>query len=202
MKITLLTAATAEYKPLADLVLPNKKEYCSRYNVDLLVRTHTRYLMDLTKAERTSMTIEALSGCDWLWFMGMDILITNMTVDVRTMIVSFGDNVIAIGHDANGINNDSVFFKNDPRTFAFLERTKELQVKREVDQDQNAMKRAFQDMPELPVSHVSHKLFNAYPMAPMHPGAWAKGDFVAHFPSMSLGERVTHMAPYLLQVVR
>lgn len=199
MRIRLHCSASDEYWPLMTLTAANRAEYCVRWGIDLDLRKYDPSL-SLTY-QRTDFELDALQHCDWLWFMGVDTCITNMTVDVRKLITDHGNIDVLIGDDTWGINNDSTFIRNCPQSITWLKN-----VRKDLDKmsDQDSMAQWFSKMPELHVKHVCHKLFNAYPVRHEYadPGYWDPGDFVAHWPGIPNEYRLPYVTEILKQVVR
>lgn len=204
MKVTLLTAASKDYWPLMALSSPNKLEYCLRHGVQLHVSVHYGNAGCYDNwGERVQFMADALSvyDCDWLWFMGADTLITDMTKDVRDLCVPEFDFII--GKDINGINNDSFLLKNSKASREFLKR---VMYRRDAVTDQCAMK-AEMEHEGMQTAIVSQRLFNSfkydeYQYGPYPEGDWQEGDFVIHFPGMHFPRRVELMREFLGKVKR
>ena len=201
MKLLLHCAAsdTTDYWPMMELTRANREEYCTRWGVDLDL--HRYDPLKPLNIQRTQCTIDALRKTEWLWFMGVDTVITNMTIDVRKMITSFGDIDCLASNDVWGLNNDVMFFRNCPQTLKFLEAIIPM-LDRMSNQD--AMMRLFPTIPGFRVKRICHKLFNAYPHRKDYkdPGYWDPGDFIAHYPGLPNNFRTELMIQQLAQVVR
>jgi len=207
MKITLLTASTSNdsYWNVLGLSAPNKLEYCLRHKIQLVIAEHKNYNAYTNWGERESFILDTLNSydCDWAFFQGTDTLITNMTIDVRSLVNPEYD--IIIGVDINGINNDSMFFQNTAKTKEFLDRT--ISLKNKLPNDQVAMAQVMKEMQDLRVWYVSQRMFNSmkydeYGYGAYPQGNWQPGDFVIHFAGLTNEKRVALMSEYLNKITR
>lgn len=199
VNITLSCSASEEYWNLMSLTENNRKEYCDRWQINL--RLH-KYSPDIPMNKwRQTTQLEHLKSCDWLWFMGVDTCITNMTVDVRQLISSFGQCDVIASDDTWGLNNDVMFIRNCYQSEVFLNQVRAMTDKMT---DQDAMVTMFRRQKRLTVRRVCHKLFNAYPHRKEYhdPGYWDVGDFIAHYPGLSNELRMELIPQQLNQVVR
>ncbi len=199
-RVTLLTAASPDYWPQMELSGPNKMEYCLRHHVTLSMVLHDNITVK-NWGERELFMLDALDGydTDWLWFMGADTIITNMTIDIRTMCQDKHDFIIGV--DINGINNDSFLLKNTKPARDFLRR---VLCRRDHPNDQSAM---FDEKDVLKTQLVSQRYFNSFKYDEYHygeypDGNWQEGDFVLHLPGMPNARRIELMNEYLRKVVR
>jgi hypothetical protein len=202
-RITLLTAASAEYWPLMEMAGPNKMEYCLRHKIQLAMNVHGRIGADGNWGERETFMLDALDAydADWLWFMGADSLITNMTIDIRTMCYIAYDFIIGV--DVHGINNDVFLLKNSKASKDFLKR---VLTRRDLPHDQLAMHHEM-DKCGMKSAVVPQKLFNSYKYdeydhAKLQEGDWTPGDFVIQFPGLRLERRVELMKEFLNKIKR
>jgi hypothetical protein len=204
MKITLLTAASKEHWPILNLTAPDKMEYCLRYQLQLSIRKHE---VLSPWHEREDFMKDALSECDWLWFMGADTLIMNHTINVESLIDTNYDFII--GQDYNGINNDVFFLRNCPESFKFIEEV----TKRNTDlsDDQVAMFTVKDQIENFKYKIVPQKQFNCYlydtePAYTPYPkgldGNFRDGDFVLHLPGMDIMHREVLLKEYVNKVIK
>lgn len=133
MKIRLLTQHSEEYLPLADLTLPGKSEYCHRWGYELVVDPlHP----PLSCWQRPEAWRRHLDGCDWLFFTGTDVMITNHTIDVRDLCAQDKDFIFAA--DGNGLQSDVMLFRACPAVADFLDRVR-LHEGRGTNNEQDAL---------------------------------------------------------------
>lgn len=199
-RITLLTSASDKYKSILELSGPNKLDYCIRHGLQLSVRKHENE-EDLA-IERQIFMIDALTTCEWLWFMGADTLIMDHTIDVRQYLDEEYDLIIT--EDVNGINNDVFFLKNSPEGRKFLVST--LANNSVFPNDQESMKAAIEDsVIKVKIMHqkqFNSYLYNEYNYLDDGGGSYSKGDFVLHLPGIPNERRQTLMEEYLQLVVK
>ncbi len=213
--LTILSSVSEEYIPLAKITAPNKMAYAFRWGFGLHVGRHFKRDYDLWGI-RQAQILNTLPMSDWLWFMGADTVITNMTIDARKFCIADEYDAV-IAYDVNGINNDSWFIRNCPASYAFIERVLHLRGKYPTDQD--AMKSVLgllgngEPMPGFRMAYVSQRLFNSYlygrpeygsysdQQKADRGGGWHHGDFVVHFAGIDLPSRMVLAQQYLNAVV-
>lgn len=185
-----------------ELSSPNKLEYCLRHGIQLHVNQHGSD-PSCAGVERTSFMQDALNSydSDWLWFMGADTLITNMTIDIRELCDDSVDFIIGV--DINGINNDSFLLKASNSSRRFLKR---VAGRRLEPHDQAAMKKEMHAN-GMRTKLVGQRLFNSfkydeYEYGPYPDGDWQEGDFVVHFPGMFFGRRLELMQEFSNKIRR
>lgn len=110
MKGILLTPVSAEYEALAELTDPGKIEWCNRWGWEYVKAKGFYGWWD-----RPQLWRDTLGGCDWMFFMGCDALVTNPTIPP---ILS---HELTIAVEAAGINDDVFFIQRNPATLAFLD---------------------------------------------------------------------------------
>lgn len=201
--ITLVTAASKAYWPLLELTAPNKLEYCLRHAIQLAARRHDDNVLE-TKTERLKMILQELESStapDWVWFMGADTLITNMTFDARDLL---GDFDLLIGLDINGINNDSMFVRNSERAKRFLMRCIQACAACNNDQEATMMEimRGGLKAKTAPQREFNSFLYNEYSYGAYPEGTWQPGDLVLHVPGLPMARRMELVREYLAKVVR
>lgn len=206
MRLNLFTSSSNSYWPLFCITLPNKLEYCLRWQVQL---TALKEASMPTWGERQRMLLNTLNESDWVWFMGADTLIMNHTIDAHQFCDNNYD--LIISEDYNGINNDVMFIKNSEASRKFF--TTLVTKNKQLPSDQEAMKDMFKnnEIPDFKFKIVPQKLFNCY-LYDTHvayvsypkdlPGTYKRGDFVLHFPGMGFGARMYEAQKYSQEVVR
>jgi hypothetical protein len=204
MKIGILTGYYSNYKPLADIVLPNIEEYCINhgYNMYFYVFQPTDIHYSFLRLQKVrelfeSEDIDAVLCCD------IDILITNHNTRVESFIDSEHD--FYITKDVNGINAGNFIIKNTEWAKEFLDFTLSLQHLYSNDQDVIEGIQESEWMDKIKI--LPHPSINSYPYdyyapnwgiigdkkieKPTHDqGDWKKGDFIIHLPGKPLQERI------------
>lgn len=131
--ITLLTANSRAYQPLADLGNPGREEYCKRWGLHFMPRIHE---LPFVCWDRPRMWLDELERCQWLLFMGTDTLITNHTVNIRDFMEDDVDFVFSA--DGNGLQSDVWLMRSNGDTRQFM-REVLWQEKRGCSNEQDAM---------------------------------------------------------------
>ncbi len=208
-RITLLISASQEYWKLAEYCAPNKLEYCLRHGIQFTMRKHVKISPWGERPQFMLEELERMHDGDWLWFMGSDTLITNMTIDVRKFLTDDAPD-FTIAKDMHGINNDVFFLRKTKESVAFLKGV--LALNKLYSDDQQAMNHLLR-MGEVTVKYetmeaMNSYLFDEYPyykdmgLSTASDGHWRPGRFILHLPGMSNERRYALMEKHLPLVVR
>jgi hypothetical protein len=215
MNLAIVSGACEEFWPIMAVAAANKVEYAVRHGCSCHLQQYRRKSAALKDAagsqsvlrDRRALILDNLRSCDWLWFLDVDTLITNLTIDARTYCDDAAE--VVIGQDVNGINNGSMFLRNADRVRAWVE---EIYATAQVS-DQNVMAQSdLRDKHGVRMKIVSQRLFNSFAYDRLYQfyggeriaaagGSWKPGDFVIHFPAQSIPKRIELMREYLQQVV-
>ncbi len=209
-QITLLmTSSVGEYWKLAEYAAPNKLEYCLRHNIAFTFRQHDKISPWGERPRFMLEELERMKEGDWLWFMGTDTLITNMTVDVKRFMQDDAPD-LTIAKDMHGINNDVFFLRNTENGRRFLREV--LALNTSLPDDQAAMWKVMQEgwltWRLCPMEPFNSYLFNEYPyyagmgLNTESEGHWRPGRFVLHLPGLPNLRRFGLMRKHLADVVR
>lgn len=201
----IVTAASKDYWPLLELTAPNKLEYCLRHGAKLLMHQHPNG-SEIVSYDRLSLILHALDLCEeneWLWFMGADTLITNMTINAEQML---GTETLRIGLDINGINNDSFFLRNNKQARTTIQRCLYRVAMEDEPTCQSAMNTEIL-LGKISTRAVSQRefnsfLYNEYSYGAYPEGTWQPGDLVLHVPGLPMERRMELVREYLAKVVR
>lgn len=112
----LLTAATKEYAPLADLGEPDKVAWCKRWGAEY---RRVFYATPPTCWSRPQLWLDTLQECDWLFWQGADTLMTNLTINPERY-TGYGYDFL-FSCDGNGLQSDVWFMRRCPATVTFLQ---------------------------------------------------------------------------------
>ncbi len=209
-RITLLiTSSVGDYWKLAEYCAPNKLEYCLRHNIAFTFRQHVQISPWGERPLFMLQELERMHEGEWLWFMGTDTLITNMTTDVRQFMTDDAPD-FTIAQDMHGINNDVWFLRNTENGRRFLREVYEL--RNTFGDDQQAMWHVMQQgwlsYRLMPMKPFNSYLFDEYPyyhnlgLNTKSEGHWVPGNFVLHLPGLSNLRRFGLMRKHLADVVR
>jgi hypothetical protein len=197
-KIALLTIYTDEFQPLANIVLPNMMDYCSKHNYTLYAFNVNSIESGYKKIEKILSVIEEV---DAMLCLDLDTFITNHNITVGSFLDDEHDFYIC--KDVNGINAGSFIVKNTAWARKFLRLIHDHRVVYE--NEQNAIE--YLIIKEDKVKILPHPSINSYIYELYKPGwgvigdriiskpsheegDWRNSDFILHLPGMTLDKRV------------
>lgn len=219
MKFALVTSFDEKYQPLAELTwYQNKKLYAEKHGYDAIAITKDfKYETNLLGFQRLELMTELLESgqYDWLHWCGCDTVITNFNIKLEDLI---DDSVsVILATDCLNINNDSFLIKASPESIAWLKTLTSLREKYAKHPwfDQQAMIETI-DMisPQLkivPQRFINSYDYTQYPPEPPHifkrdllgnDGQWQSGDFLIHWPGLTLERRLQLAAQILPYVIK
>lgn len=128
-KVCILTCHDDNYLPMAQrTVYQNKAEYARKWGHDMITLTNVNPQFKDPHSHVSGMTWDRLREAvkiakggkyEWLWVVGSDTLITNMTIPLSSLIDDGYHFIIA--NDQNGWNADSFFIRCSPKGIAYME---------------------------------------------------------------------------------
>jgi len=177
------------------LSFANKKAYCDRHKIDLIVEGDG--IVDMSRDvawSKVPIFKKWLPKYQWIMWMDMDAFFMRMDIDVRKFIDGSDKDVI-ISKDWHGINMGVFFIRNSKYTFALLDEMWKAPRRWWIPwEEQSALmkitdpKYSFARARE----HLKHFEFVAQREINSYPGQFAYGnrkslyrvgDFIAHFPN-------------------
>ncbi len=203
-------------KELAELTVPNKRKYCDRHGYELLTPplggTGCNFDEMYGLRRRMPLVVELLktNAYDWVWVVGVDVLITNMATNLRSILDE--DYGMVVGTEPTGVGMDSYLIRSRKGGLEFLERVvSHKDAPLGAFQDQSTIDTLCRQEPELlkVVKLVPQRQLNAYKYeylhqyGSLHPGfvtgtdclgqseEWQPGDFVLHVPGIGDGQKLT-----------
>lgn len=219
MTFALVTAHNAAYQPLADITWDqNKRLYAEQWGYDAHAKTTDyKYPVSQISFERTELIIELLESgkYDWIHACGCDTMITNFTIPLSDIVDTDYDFIIAT--DCFNINNDSFLARNTPTTIAWLKHVVDVREQYANDPwyDQQAMIDTIDMMGNhikfVPQRELNSYDYDQYPGSVPHiykkdmfgnDGQWQSGDFLIHWPGVSLERRLPLATQMLTQVIK
>ena len=212
MKIALISLNSAEYAPLADLTFyKNKMLYCQKYGYDYINRTDglTNLKIGYVKIFVIKQILDKMEH-DWLYWCGCDTLITNFNKKLEDFCDDKYHFIVAV--DCNALNADSFFIRNSPEGRNYIN-TLLSRMPTYISHpwcEQQAMIDSIDEFQDI-INIVPQKLINAYDYSlyPDRPneldvngnnGAWSPGDFLIHWPGITLPKRLELARKYLALV--
>ncbi len=219
MKISLLTYHSPGISALAELTDAGKAAYCRRRGYDF-------HSVEVNRGENEALGWKRLhliqgmlaSGdCDWVYYSGADVLLTNHTVALEGIIDDKADFMYTT--DALMLNNDSMLFRNSLSTRLFIETVCKMEAEFLNSQyrEQGAMWKMITSEANWATKAVRlpQRSINAYNYANYthlgepytsakdtdgNDGQWQPGDFAIHFPGMYLEQKISQVQDFLPKV--
>jgi hypothetical protein len=219
MNFAIVTAHNTTYQPLADITWnQNKRLYAERWGYDAIAKIDEyKYDVSQISFERTELIINLLESgkYDWIHACGCDTMITNFTIPLSDIVDADYDFIIAT--DCFNINNDSFLARNTPTTIAWLKHVVDVREQYANDPwyDQQAMIDTIDMMGDrikfVPQRELNSYDYDQYPGSVPHiykkdmfgnDGQWQSGDFLIHWPGVSLERRLPLATQMLTQVIK
>ena len=218
MTFALVTAHNAAYQPLADITWEqNKRLYAERHGYDAIALTAFNYPIKFSSFERTELVIDLLRSdkYEWIHACGCDTMITNFNIKLEDLIDNEYDFIIAT--DCFNINNDSFLARATPTTIEWLKHVVDVREQYADAKwlDQSAMIDSIEMMSTkikiVPQRFLNSYNYDLYPGSDPHiykkdllgnDGQWAPGDFLIHWPGISLYQRIQLANSTLPQVIK
>lgn len=209
-KIAIAIPADSGYEELWQLQYQNIKEYCDKWNYDLIrISDPTEIGMPFGKMRQL---LDILPKYDWVWLRGCDCLITNYNINLESLTDANYDWII--GLDCHEINMDSVLIKNSQWSTNFI---KEI-VNNHICPD-NRWDKDWWSEQKYVIEHrqldeyknhikvIPQKMFNSYwyllyDRPKTTEGNWTQGDFMIHFPGLDNQRRRDVMNEWLGKVIK
>ena len=219
MNFAIVTAHNTTYQPLADITWnQNKRLYAERWGYDAIAKIDEyKYDVSQISFERTELIINLLESgkYDWIHACGCDTMITNFTIPLSDIADNNYDFVIAT--DCYNINNDSFLARATPLTISWLKHI--VSIREEYANnpwyDQQAMIDTIDMMGDrikfVPQRELNSYDYDQYPGSVPHiykkdmfgnDGQWQPGDFLIHWPGVSLERRLPLATQMLTQVIK
>lgn len=219
MNFAIVTAHNEAYLPLASITWDqNKKLYAEQHGYDAIAKTDGyKYPLSQISFERTELIIELLESgkYDWIHACGCDTMITNFTITLEDLVDNNYDFIIAT--DCFNLNNDSFLVRNAPTSIAWLKHV--VQVREQYANHSWYDQQAMIDSVDLigdrlkivPQKTLNSYDYDQYPNSIPHifkkdilgnDGQWSHGDFLIHWPGISLERRLPLARNMLTQVIK
>lgn len=199
MKLTLLTHYFANYQSLANIVLPNRQDYCVKHGYNSYVHCGDYYDSSWHSGiQRLKILGDYLfsSNVDFIWCLDIDAIIMNMTKPVTDYLDDNHDFFIC--RDCNGLNAGSFIIRKSEWSRNWLNFLIEKALTINHYWYENRVIHLYEKDPmfvdkikDLPHPSINSYLYDIYQTYPMNvPGNYQTGDFVIHLPGKTLQERL------------
>ena len=210
MKFAVCSIYDEGYAELGDITIGiNAKKYCDLHGYDLVVRRDNFSLPNNQLGyEKVHLILEILATNkhEWIYWRGADTMQTNLNIELRDMVSIY--DFFIIGCDVHNINADSFFIRNCEKSIQFF--TEVLEDRHKYVDEQQAFhmlyqKYQFKVLPQKCINSYDYNLylstepFNVNGLQPEcapgldifgQSGQWTPGDFLIHWPGISLTKRI------------
>lgn len=193
MKVVIQVIYTEDWQPLADVVLPNLKEYCERHSYELKVYKEEVY-DHFSKLKKIQERFQLLTGC-LVVSMDLDCLITNHQNKFEDFVGKAY--TIYLTEDLNGINGGVFMVKMGDFAKNLVELAIRHQGRVGVHCEQDAFTQIDEAFPNF-IAKLKHPSINSY-LYELYPefgkkkheeGQWQEGDFILHLPAITQEKRI------------
>lgn len=234
IKYGMLEVHTPSYNVLADKTWHNNKvEYANRHGYktfEYIVDPSDRPLVGYCKIHAIKEIFNKNPKLEWLWITGTDSMITNFHIKIEDRIDK--DYHFIIATDVNGINADSILWRNTKEGRELLEEilSQEEAAVRYGDAEQGAINRILgfpgtcqpwtgnekiprkyrkivKIVPQRRINAYNYDIYGgAYPPPQLDKtnknGNWQLGDWLIHWPGTKLELRLRLFEHYNTQVIK
>lgn len=213
MKIGLLTFYTKEYQKLADMVMPNKNEYCTKRGYEHIVKIGPHKDANLYYAiDRLFYIYDLLFtnnyDLDAVWILNVQSLITNYDKKIEDLIEEKFDSLTRtfpkpydffISKDVGGLNAGSFIVRKSDWNRTWLQLIMTLAPSINHCHHEQWVMQLYHDKPQFinNIKLLKQNDLNSYDYtyyAPnwgiTTPGHWQPGDLALSFPGMDLNKRL------------
>lgn len=225
MKIAVVQGHMENYAELAKLTTyGNKAEYCARHGYDLHVKTEGFTMASVHPVTwdrlRFMFNLLKTGKYDWIWTVGTDTLITNMTVKLEELIDP-AYHFICSCEWCSPMQADSFLTRCSPEGVTYIEfllgKFGDFRANPWVEQ---AAMLAYRDRFKDMIKILPQRAMNAYDYQlylSMYPdekkvvegkdffgqsGQWQPGDFLIHWPGLKLHQRLDLVKEYTPKIIR
>ena len=192
-----------KFKSLAELTWEqNKVVYATKHGYDALCKTDgfdPTVGIGFQKILIIKELLVARPDLEWIWWTGCDTLITNTSIKIEDRLDNNYHFIIA--SDCNGLNADSFLIRNSPEGRGFIDHIWNIRdsVKDDAWQEQRAIINSVEQFVDI-IKIIPQRDLNAYNTAVYNNqshldslgnvGTWRPGDWLIHWPGLSLERRI------------
>lgn len=204
MRIVCMTMYSPSNQLLADITVPNLKEYTDRHGYEL----YELKIDDGKFHYEKHLAVKDLfkHGVDIIFYKDVDSLITNLQKPITDFIDTEHD--FFITKDCNEINGGSLIIINTVWSRMFndfvLFKKYDYNNEQEVYVAYQYDKRFKDKIKILPHPSINSYLYELYPSIPQkthEEGQWEEGDFLLHLPATTITQRINIFNEYKNKIV-
>jgi len=209
MKTALLSFYDESFEPLTNLTFPSLHEYCERWGYSpYFGKPFTN--CDPRNGFDRFVAVYGLfeQGYDAVMWIDADAMITNHNISIADRL---GDEKFVIAADLHGLNSGVFIARNHIETrelIMSLINLGEMLLGDHPFREQEALNRYLSfDHYKRMVTILPQRMLNAvineyYQRPPGFTGNWQPGDWILHFPGISMPDRLRIVPEYVKQIVR
>jgi hypothetical protein len=197
----ILMLRTKSWQPIADIVVPNAKEYANKHGYSFIEIVYEEYFSGFEKIRKIMEFFRERSGISkrykYAMCMDADTLITNHNKRFDNFINASNDFYIC--KDVNGINAGVFIIKNTVWSKYFMSWLLEQEGKSWAYCEQDAIVGYRETFINNSIEIIEHPSFNSY-RYDLYPefnhikegknGCWHEGDFILHLPGLGMEKRL------------
>lgn len=207
MKIVTQILYTEDWKPIADIVIPNMIEYSKKHGYSYSPMLVPNGYDNFDKIHTMYDTFN-LYDIDFIFNRDMDTLITNLTIPLESFIEDGKD--LFICKDFNGINSGTFLVRKSEWSQKFLDYIMSKKGTEGIYGEQDAIVAYMNEFPNdekikiLPHPSINSYLYENYPEIPMQTheqGQWERGNFLLHLPGLGMNLRETILQKTLDKII-
>ena len=201
MNLTILTSYYVNYQPLADLVLPNREEYCRRHGYGHYIQIGPydglNWHQGTARIKQIyDMLFKSPNEIDSIWCLDIDAIIMNLTKKVEDFLDD--DHDFFIAKDVHGVNGGSFIVRKSEwaKEWLYFLWTEALIINhcwhenRVMHLHAETNPRFKDKIKVLPHPSINSYFYDIYNRPTTTPGHFNKGDFVLHLPGLNIDKRL------------
>jgi glycosyl transferase family (putative galactosyltransferase) len=192
MRGAIISACTADWLPLCDVTIPNRKDYCRRHGYDFIPRL--TWTGDRKPAwARIELALAYLARYDTLFVMDVDAIITNPEIKIENLDI--GHDLVAT-KDINGFNCGMMLLRPSIWSLDFLRRYWDVGLRYEhhTNPEQTCLAHMLICEPRDKWDIKRQRDFNSFRYeeydTSFPEGQWEEGDFIMHLPALPNERRI------------
>ena len=195
----LYTLHTPDWGKLAGLVLPVWEEYAKKHGYKLTTETlpwdtHKKHY-SFTKTEAVYKKLVSISKHDHLFVFDLDMLPTNLNVEIEDSWRPYDDKHITLTSDINGLNSGAYIIRQGDVAQYWLSTICALH--KVTTSEQHAMweleemyRPVTKYLPHPSINSIPYDLYPDYGRKTIEQGQWDNGQLLMHLPGMDMAKRI------------
>lgn len=206
MNIGIFTHYDEVMRPVADMTVPVMQKYCDKHGYEFTALTHR--LSDRRIVwDKIPLLLQNWDSAAWLLYLDADILLTNHTITLESIIQSWPEMDAILGTDINGLNFGAFLLRSCDWCRDYLIRAWAKGDLPDTTSEQDGLIKALlEDLTGARVGRAAQSDFNSYPYemyghSVATPGNWEPDHFAMHLPGMTAERRIEVFSEYLKEII-